>query len=673
MTKRNVAFVSCDIIGHSAEPDDQRKTDRIRTINEIVKRTIGHHAPTEIVWASGGDGGHLAFFDTSLHQQAISLIRELFLWAQSDGVELRLTAHCGPASIIEGADGRNQLVGDGINLCGSLINFGTPGAVVVSAAFRDYIDRAPEDERRGVRFYDGRMIYLKHFAAKQVYFMSIDGVFSSVRNVPSKPDRQLLREALSKDRWHTIYHAKRLLQIDDSDPDAQEALESIKPQQLIVQGRSPENIELNPLLGPMSKKALQAVIRAAHLVERDGGTTICEQGDSGDSMFVILTGEIGVITNRTNEQDERNESGLLDIRLGPGEIVGELALALRRNRTATLQAVSPTALLAINYDTLRMLMETKPVNSQLKQSFDNLLMSRVLEHICHQTDYLGGDGKGPLRADPEPWASLIDDSERIVLAWDREDVISTRSNAFSKPGLYILAGGRLVERSRSRSALKIVDGEKLPILFVDLPNAMVNMNHEYRIDTSGPSEVITIVRVGDEVLRSFGPPVYADITAAIKRTLAKQFVFDAFISYNRNDEEIARQWRDAMEGAGLNVYMSTTEAMERFKNEIATAIADSLVMMPIVSPDAIGTDDDESWVQREIRYRKALFDEDHSNILPIELREGLAGEVADGFSPIRATDRADAAIAIAVETIQEVRSGVRPLPYSTKRLVLQDL
>ena len=586
---------------------------------------------------------------------------------------LRLTAHYGPVSTIEGADGRSQLVGDGINLCGSLIDFGTPGAVVVSAAFREYVEGAPEEVRRGVRFHDGYVIYLKHFAATQAYFMSIEGKFTSARSFPSKPDRQLLREALSRDRWHTIYHAKRLLQIDGLDRDARKALDSIRPQQLVVQRRSSQGAELNPLLGSMSNKALRAVIGAAQLVERDEGTVICEQGDNGDSMFVILSGQIGILKNKKADDEDRRKSRLLDIRLGPGEIVGELALALRRNRTATLVAVSPTALLAINYDTLRMLLEAKPVNARLKHAFDSLLMSRVLEHICHHTDYLGGEGKGPLGADSDPWASLTDDSERMVLPWDEDRLISAQSEAFSKPGLYVLAGGRLAEQGQSKKALKTVDAESLPVLFVDMPGTLVNMNHEYRIDTSGPSEVITIVRIGDEVLRSFGPPVYADIAAAVKQVLARQFLFDVFVSYNRHDEAVAARWRDALSDAGLNVYMSTADAMERFKSEIATAVADSLVMMPIVSPDAIGADGDESWVQREIRYRKALFDEDHSNILPIELRAGLAAEVADGFSPIRASDSEDDAMAIAIRTIREVRAGLRSPPYATTRLLPQAL
>ena len=51
---------------------------------------------------------------------------------------LRITGHRGPISVVEGADGRIRPVGDGINLCGSLINFGAKDRVVVTSAFRNF-------------------------------------------------------------------------------------------------------------------------------------------------------------------------------------------------------------------------------------------------------------------------------------------------------------------------------------------------------------------------------------------------------------------------------------------------------------------------------------------------------------------------------------------------------
>ena len=67
-----------------------------------------------------------------------------------------------------------------------------------------------------------------------------------------------------------------------------------------------------------------------HIQEFPAGTTIFSEGTSGDVLYVILDGEIEVLV--------RNE--LIDI-LGPGEILGEMALIDSNARSAT--AVTRTA------------------------------------------------------------------------------------------------------------------------------------------------------------------------------------------------------------------------------------------------------------------------------------------------------------------------------------------
>jgi hypothetical protein len=225
----------------------------------------------------------------------------------------------------------------------------------------------------------------------------------------------------------------------------------------------------------------------------------------------------------------------------------------------------------------------------------------------------------------------------------------------------------VTEASQSEAVAKHLDPHDLPLAFVDLPNAVASHNHVYQVDQAAGSSVVSIVRISERALRSFGPTVYSRLVEAVKRQLASQFVFDAFISYSNRDEHIAVVWREAMERAGLRVYMSRPEAMRKFKNEIELALAESLVMVPFVSDRAVGPEGQEGWVQREIKYRKTLFDEDHCNILPIELTRGLSEAFADGFSAITISGSGEDAVAQAIDAIASVRRGERPPPFSAHR------
>jgi hypothetical protein len=90
-------------------------------------------------------------------------------------------------------------------------------------------------------------------------------------------------------------------------------------------------------------------------------------------------------------------------------------------------------------------------------------------------------------------------------------------------------------------------------------------------------------------------------------------------------------------------------------------------MAPFVSDRATRAEGQAGWVQREIEYRKTLFDEDHCNILPIELTPGLSESFADGFSAISVSGDGSRDVAEAIEAIRAVRQGKRAPPFAAKR------
>jgi CRP-like cAMP-binding protein len=80
------------------------------------------------------------------------------------------------------------------------------------------------------------------------------------------------------------------------------------------------------------------------------GEVIFRQGDSGDEMFVVAAGRVGL--SIAVDGHERQIAVL-----GPGEFFGELSLLSGAPRTATATAGEATALLAISRDVFTMLVQ----------------------------------------------------------------------------------------------------------------------------------------------------------------------------------------------------------------------------------------------------------------------------------------------------------------------------
>lgn len=71
------------------------------------------------------------------------------------------------------------------------------------------------------------------------------------------------------------------------------------------------------------------------------GEVIFRQGDTGDCMFVIQTGEVEALADSDGKE--------LSLRtMGPTDFFGEMALFEKEVRTATIRATKPTRVLTID-------------------------------------------------------------------------------------------------------------------------------------------------------------------------------------------------------------------------------------------------------------------------------------------------------------------------------------
>ena len=108
-----------------------------------------------------------------------------------------------------------------------------------------------------------------------------------------------------------------------------------------------------PLFAELSEEDLTSIADGGQPVELAGGDLLAGEGEPGDALFVILSGELQVVKrSRTTEVP-------IAI-LGPGEIVGEMAIFEAQPRMATVRAVSPARVIRIARDEILELLSTRP-------------------------------------------------------------------------------------------------------------------------------------------------------------------------------------------------------------------------------------------------------------------------------------------------------------------------
>jgi CRP-like cAMP-binding protein len=112
---------------------------------------------------------------------------------------------------------------------------------------------------------------------------------------------------------------------------------------------------------------LIAAFRSRPLQAFPANRTIIKEGDSGVSMYVVLRGKVAVSVR-----------SVIVERIGPGGVVGEMALVDASARAATAIAETDCDLLAIRRDDFLELVKTKP-------EFAVSLLKAIAERLAHMT------------------------------------------------------------------------------------------------------------------------------------------------------------------------------------------------------------------------------------------------------------------------------------------------
>ena len=114
---------------------------------------------------------------------------------------------------------------------------------------------------------------------------------------------------------------------------------------------------------------LDRVAALADPVEAEADAELTDQGRPGQEAYVILEGRAGVYVN-----------GAQIAEVGPGELVGEMALIDHRPRIATVRALTPMRLLSFDAHQFRRLLDEMPkAQARVLENLVERLRQRDLE------------------------------------------------------------------------------------------------------------------------------------------------------------------------------------------------------------------------------------------------------------------------------------------------------
>jgi CRP-like cAMP-binding protein len=146
------------------------------------------------------------------------------------------------------------------------------------------------------------------------------------------------------------------------------------------------------------------------------GQTVVMRGQPADDLFIVLSGQIGI----------QNPDGTVSIRLGPGEVIGEISFVDSRPPSATVTTLEPSTVLAI----------PRPVLAQ-KLRDDVKFASRFYHAIAILLAYRLRDTSSRMTGKELDDSSLLDDNltDKLFLAGQHFDRIvkSVREKGLSTP------------------------------------------------------------------------------------------------------------------------------------------------------------------------------------------------------------------------------------------------
>ncbi len=129
----------------------------------------------------------------------------------------------------------------------------------------------------------------------------------------------------------------------------------------------------------------------------ESGGVVFREGDPGDALFIVVSGQLRVLVATTSGEILLNT-------LGPGDIFGEIAVLDGRGRTATVAASKPSELLRIGRQEFLVFLEDFP---RYTSTLVHVLASRIRSAVQVFPDVNGLTQKLPEETPAESTADRL--------------------------------------------------------------------------------------------------------------------------------------------------------------------------------------------------------------------------------------------------------------------------
>jgi voltage-gated potassium channel len=127
-----------------------------------------------------------------------------------------------------------------------------------------------------------------------------------------------------------------------------------------------------PLFSELSAVQIADVMKILRAQKVDQGTVIARRGEAAHSMYLIVDGEVEIKLRHKH------------VHLGAGDFFGEVAALRRSRRSATVVALRPTRLLALDAADLHSLMDREP-------QISTRIWDAARERLGRELDATAGD------------------------------------------------------------------------------------------------------------------------------------------------------------------------------------------------------------------------------------------------------------------------------------------
>lgn len=182
---------------------------------------------------------------------------------------------------------------------------------------------------------------------------------------------QKLAEAYAQDGFllQAISINKVILRIDPSSKDVSDRLAQLYSKKTLeaIPFRPYPHI---PIFSELNEQELQSLIGRLHMKPFQKGISICREGETGDSLFIIGRGEVAI----TKRIPGGKEVWVRNLR--EGDFFGEFGFFTDQKRHASVKAITDCEILQISRNDLEEIVKTHP---RLMEVLQHLFRERVLD------------------------------------------------------------------------------------------------------------------------------------------------------------------------------------------------------------------------------------------------------------------------------------------------------